>query len=202
MNDQTPPAPQGDLTLTVSFDIDQDGSHLLYSFFPEGTTPDPTKEGGHYAGAIYFPLDEQIKLVVQGWGNKTTFDTFTILDCSFVTRPKIIEMSGDITMYAPPSPFKGINGPIYQIPPKFGPPDHTLDETEMCKSYKLLDPILIGKAPGRWEISFFLTTRIERVAPSTPEVRVFWFDPEGEVGTGAVIREDDVDANRVQSSTQ
>lgn len=206
--DQVTPA----LTLQVSFDIDQDSSLLILTPVVNNGGTDPVHEGERYAGDFYFPLKETVGLQVTGWGKNPTPATggdtvpaafsFDIVDCHFITRPKIVQMNVDGTLYAQPSPFMDVAVPWHQLAPIFVTGPATTSGAEQFITKTWTGALRIGDVPGRWEISFLLTVAITRLGASSPEVRVFWFDPEGEVGTGAVIRKDDVDAHRTQSSAQ
>jgi hypothetical protein len=173
--------------LRVSFDADQI-SDQLYWRLGDGDPGDLTRPDGAYAGALRFYPGESLQLQVSGGGTVISgFSSFQIVDCCFITRPQVVYCEeGGKTRYAPPSPFLQAPGGSYPLALDFrahldeltGP-----DYRKVVQHWKrTLD---IGFSSGRWELSFNLTVRIMRGADQGFDVRVFQFDPESEVGTGA-----------------
>jgi len=178
-------ATKKNVTLTVSFDVDQGTNSLSFHFHSnDHEHPNPTR--GPYAGEVYFCEGEVFHLKVKGGGKIDSFCGFQIVDCCIVTRPKVILVGPGLkTRHAAPSPFLQVLGACYQFPLDFSSerkddPEKNLREvTQHWK--RTLD---VGYSRGQWEVSVTLTVRIERGPLHDPDIRVFHFDPEGTVGPG------------------
>jgi hypothetical protein len=170
-------------TLRVSFDADQISDQLLWSL-DEGGLERPD---GAYAGALRFYPGQSLRLEVSGGATLISgFLSFQIVDCCFITRPQVVNCGAERrTRYAPPSPFLQAVGGSFPLELDFSSrvaEREDLSYRKIVQSWKrTLD---IGQSSGRWELSFNITVRIVRADQNT-EVRVFQFDPESEVGTGA-----------------
>lgn len=174
-----------DVVLTVAFDVDQYSDQLVHTFTsPDGATPvHPT---GLYQGEIYLCEGEVVHLKVLGGGKQDRFSAFQIIDCCLITVPKPGYIDpGKGFRYATPSPFLQPRGATYPLQLDFS--SEIEDDPE--KKYRLITqhwkPTLnVGNALGRWEISLVITVQISRGASLAPDIRVFSFDPEGQVGSG------------------
>lgn len=177
------------VTFFTRFDVDQISAKL--DWYTSGDSQPPT---GKHSGAVYFGHEDIVKFEVQGGGtladmpnNPHPLVSFEIVDCCIITRPQIVECGpAAVTQYAPPSPFSGSLSACHQLALKFtkssSVKNQYLQITEKWDSH-----LQIGKQNGRWEISLYLTVKITRKGLSEPAYRVFYFDPEGEVGTGLMF---------------
>lgn len=201
MTAQIPPVAKKSITLTVSFDADQESPQLLYHFKADNSdTPNPTLEGGRYASAIYLCHGAYVNLIVQGWSDPTRLSSYDIKQCCVITRPKIIQLGGKIpTLFARPSPFATVAVPCHTLVNEFETSTVGRPPAEVCITKTWKGTLQVGDVDGRWEISFVLAVALQRPGGSAPELRVFSFDPEGEVGTGAIIREDDLGERRARA---
>lgn len=170
-------------TLSVRFDADQTSSQLqwlLKDFNGEARVP-----AGTNAGAIYFFQGETLSLEIIGGGSKASnFTSFQIIDCCIISVPEVVACADGKTRYARPSPFLQSTGASYPVSLDFSSSLDKSDESYRQISQEWKQSLNIGHTPGRWELSFYLTVLIYRDPAEAPEVRVFQFDPESEVGTG------------------
>jgi hypothetical protein len=171
------------LTLHVSFDADQVSGKLNWGFWPPSRPDD-----GTHAGAILMAGGEQLHLRVTGNGSvDSRFAGFDIVDCCLFTRPQVM-CAGPAyprTQFAAPSPFVGVTGASYMLPLEFSTDAPAASGHGYLSIVKHWDKTLsVSSTPGRWETSFMITVHIYRVAADAPEARVFFFDPEAEVGDG------------------
>jgi len=177
------------MLIKADFDIDQIGETLEWSFYREDGHGNPIK--GHYAGSVYFTVGELTRVRVKA-GGYSRFVGFEVLDCTLITRPQITQIGAGLrTEFAVPSPFIStaditVTGATISLPPsQFLPADVPKPEPEYTEyAREWSKELTVGSATGRWEISFVLTVAIQRVLGGKPELRVFTFDPEGEVGSG------------------
>jgi hypothetical protein len=173
------------VTLTVGFDIDQVTDALAYHFHSrDHAHPNPLT--GLFAGEIYFCTGEIFHLRVKGGGAIDGFSSFQVVDCCIVTRPRVIVAGPDVTTrHAAPSPFLQVLGACYQFPLDFS--SDVKDDQE--QQYRVITQhwkrtLDVSHSHGQWDLSFTLTVRIQRGPLLEPEIRVFYFDPEGQVGPG------------------
>ena len=183
------------IKLSVSFDLDQLTDQLKWHFRDDNLQDDDSGDDhnpdrGHDAGSVYFAEGETLRLVVTG-GSYQKFETWSVLDCCLVSRPKLFQCGPLIkTIYPPPSPFRDLLGMDMNATFSF-PADqfagHPLPDKDPAY-YKLAQiwkgNLTVGPVKGRWELSFILTVNIVRADGSSLK-RVFYFDPESEIGTGA-----------------
>ena len=175
------------ITLVVRFDVDQPSAELDWNL--TGGDGQARQRRGPYAGAVHFHQGETLLLEVHGGGARDSgFTSFQILDCCILTRPQIVHRGPVVrTRYAPPSPFLQSIGGSYQFENDFsssvGTDDAGVYRTVRQKWKRSLN---ICHTQGRWELSFNVTVRILRGQLALPELRVFQFDPEGQVGPGTV----------------
>lgn len=175
--------------IEANFDIDQIGETLEWHFYRKDGHGNPIK--GRYAGSVYFTVGEQTRVRVKA-GSYNPFVGFEVLDCTLITRPQVVQIGKGLrTEFALPSPFIStpditVTGASVSLPPaQFVPSDVLKPEpeyTEFAREWN--KELTVGDKTGRWEISFVLTVAIQRTLGGTPELRVFTFDPEGEVGSG------------------
>lgn len=179
------------IVLEVSFDVDQTSAGLDWHVVATDCDGEPRK--GKYAGGILFLKGETFYLRVTGFGSdRSKFDSFKVLECCIVTRPQIVACGPHMkTVYAPPSPFfrpedpSSPMGPSYQLPLQFSPTAVMGYGRDRKFTLRWDDRLKVGQTEGRWNLSFIIMVSIERGQGNDPEIRVFSFDPESEVGDGA-----------------
>jgi hypothetical protein len=181
------------LTLVVSFDIDQEGQRLDWYFEDAHGNPIPVDQGKETG---IFPLlqDNVIGTRVEVSGCTPTPDKVAIINCHLITRPTLfsarqIKQSSLDPSYAGtypyPSPFfipensEGGEGATVSFGTgvaTMGDEPGTMAWTSKS-SYRCVNQ-------GRWNLFFIMTAAISRDGKTS--YRVFSFDPECQVGTGAV----------------
>jgi len=182
--------PANTIVFTTSFDVDQISAKLNWN--SSGGSRPPT---GRHSGSVYFEQGDTVALVVVGGGSQILnpgglppIKSFEIVDFCVITQPEIVECGPNtITKYANPSPFSNYLAACHPMSLEF-------TNTQVSKNHYLEitknwiappdRPLTIGKQNGRWEISMYITVKIFREGLLEPIYRVFFFDPEGEVGTG------------------
>ncbi|SFU29632.1 hypothetical protein [Pseudoduganella namucuonensis] len=175
-------------TLSVSFDAQQLSSQLNWQFEPNSLP----WYGGN-AGAILFNPKEQLSVEILAFGSKASgFDGFKVIECAILTRPQITRLTpGEAVRFASPSPFDGATGACVLM--EGFSPEPALGQSAFAE--RLRQPgysmyglqsdgfLTVAKAPGRWDLSFYLTVELA-FAGREPVRRVYYFDPESEVGDG------------------
>ena len=185
---QRPPVPP--LLLTVSFDAQQVSSRLDWSITPRSEQPD-----NRNAGQLLFHKGQHLGLEVIGYGSaESGFCGFKLVDCCIMTRPQLVRIGHkQAPLFAHPSMFKGVEGATYQLPLDFTDgqqPGPGADPRQFVKNW---DHCLeVAEREGRWELSFMLTVHLHGV-PDKQARRVFYFDPESQVGDGTMPPMDDCD---------
>lgn len=174
------------MLLEANFDINQIGETLEWSFSRKDGHGNPVK--GRYAGSIYFTMGEEVQIRVRAGGYEK-FESFKVLDCTLITRPQIVAIvPGSLATYAKPSPFQGAPGACVEVDPAEFETGHFVESEQDGRKYhtiaqKWRKHLTVAESTGRWEISFILTVEITRQSGER-QLRVFVFDPEGEVGAG------------------
>ncbi|CAN7413193.1 hypothetical protein LJR289_002549 [Pseudoduganella sp. LjRoot289] len=166
------------VTLTVTFDIDQDSQLLQWGFEADGK---PLTGEGVETGLLAFKRQDKIELVVQAKSKNNNLKQVKIEDCYMITTPRAFtarenpEHAGE---FPEPSPFGDHSAVV-----SFG--QGTIEGT-VSKAQWQSDVIPECTNLGRWDMSLIMTTAISRTGDSAchPERRVFGFDPECEVGSG------------------
>ncbi|WP_313171616.1 hypothetical protein [Massilia oculi] len=182
------------MTLAARFDINQvdDGIDWLFTDINsienvERTTGDP-----HWNRNIEFSAGQDFRIaIIAGDEGKTGFESLEVIDCCLITRPRIISCGPNVrTWYAPPSLFSINNGnqlgALYRIEPSdFSVHSNGIDPAKGRKITLLWnDQLTVGPYNGFWEFSFYVTVNIKRAGEETGQLRVFYFDPETEIGNG------------------
>lgn len=173
------------VTLTVGFDIDQTTDALSHHFHSrDHGHPNPIT--GLYAGEVYLREGEHFHLKVKGGGPSGELASFQILDCCLVTRPHVISTGPGLpTRHATPSPFLQAIGASYQFPLDFSTEvSDNLEQRYRVITQHWKHTLDVSHSRGRWDLSLVLTVKILRGPVLLPEIRVFSFDPEGQVGPG------------------
>ncbi|WP_269530899.1 hypothetical protein [Chitinimonas sp. BJYL2] len=170
--------------IAVSFDLEQNTQQLTWRMESEHHR-DIYQVTGRAAGSVLLDPTEPIDVLITAGGKLKTFGAFRfeIVQCCVVTTPHVIDSNQQHgRQFAPPSPFVG-QGSVRVVTPDFWQLHEEVDK-DGYRRYVLLakDVLYVGVAPGRWELSVFLTVRISS-EQGTLE-RTFRFDPESEVGNG------------------
>jgi hypothetical protein len=175
------------IVLSISFDVDQNSDNLFWELKKpdsSSSTDESTSQYGVGAGAIQFFQGENVMLEVKGGGiSSDGFTSFQIMECCLITRPKVLIAGKDVpTRYASPSPFLQSIGSSYVFENDYFSDLSDKDDyrtiTQMWKH-----SLNIEHTNGVWELSLNLTVRIRR-GFGLPDIRVFRFDPEFQVGNG------------------
>lgn len=173
--------------LKVSFDVSQTSDALDWEFVPNSR---PTK--GTHAGGVLFQPKEKLFLEIDGIGSdKSGFTGFDIIECSLITMPQIVQIGANLPLkYAAPSPFRDVPSAVFTFPHDFkvgvvpAPSEIVNHERQFKQTWN--GDLVVAEAQGRWELTFLVTVRIHYGSAHPSELRVFSFDPEGQVGDGSV----------------
>lgn len=170
--------------LMVSFDINQESEKLNWAFLDSEHQP-LEKSKGVETGLFVFEAGETMRLNVVANSYLEELVGVHIIDCHLVNRPILYSrrltphVAGE---YPYPSPFfdpaEPLNG--QGATSSFG---HGEAHGGPMKMLWDSDVELIYRNMGRWQMSFIMTVAIERA--NGLEYRVFSFDPEAQVGSGA-----------------
>jgi len=182
------------MTLTARFDVNQVDDGIDWRFAdldPSGGT-DRTPTDLHWNRDIDFSAGQGFRIAISASDkDKTGFETLEVVDCCVITRPRILCCGPGVrTWYAPPSLFVGNGGEqlgaLYRInPSQFSVHSTGIDPARGREVTLLWDGHLtVGPYNGFWEISFYVTVNIKRAGENSAQLRVFCFDPEGEVSNG------------------
>ena len=177
MKEENPPSiPVNVPALTVSFDAEQIGDQLSWAVI-DGLK-DIWQYYGKHAGSVYFETGCDLTVVLKGYGDKSNFLGFKVLDATIVSTPR---------SYDPPtstaSPFTGGHGAtrVRDFAYFDAAPD---SESTRMKMLAFSTSLKVASAPGAWKLSMVLTVCIH-YNNSNSETRVFTFDPEAQVGNGS-----------------
>jgi hypothetical protein len=174
-----------EVLLKVSFDANQTSDALDWEFLPNSR---PAK--GDHAGGILFQPGEMLHVEIDGLGSHTSgYRGFEVVDCCLLTNPQIIQIGAKLPLkYAAPSPFCGIDRAVYVLPNKFEVVSCNEPHPSRPHAHRVKQvwqgELEVAKPQGRWELSFIVTVRLDFGDVRPAELRVFSFDPEGEVGEG------------------
>jgi hypothetical protein len=180
------------MTLKVSFDVSQIRDRINWDFLEvdpvSGQTGAPDR---NWRNNIQFVPGQKFRIDIEADNvyNKPC-QGIAVVDCCLITRPQIKMCGpGKNPTYAAPSPFvdaKGQHlGALVVLPgDKFKPQDPLSDNVPGRKRVLIWDGALeVGQEQSHWDLSFYVTLRLER-HPGEFDYRVFYFDPESEVGNG------------------
>jgi hypothetical protein len=175
-----------DYFLMVSFDICQESERLDWTFLDAEHQP-VQKSTGLETGQFLFEAKDRMRLNVVANSYQETLKGVHIIDCHLINRPVMYSKRGNpdhiAGKYPYPSPFFNpaamLNG--QGATSSFGQGAATGTPLRMTWDS---DIALTYLNKGRWQMSFIITVAIETA--NGLEYRVFSFDPEAQVGTGAV----------------
>lgn len=182
------------MTLTANFDVNQidDGIDWTFADIESAVGTDRSPADPHWNRDISFLTGQNFRISITATDkDKTGFDSLEVIDCCVITRPRILRCGpGIITNYAPPSIFLDSDGKqlgaLYRLDPSAFSVHGTGADPKKGRRVTLLwnGHLTVGPYNGFWEISFYVTVKIKRDGEKAEQLRVFYFDPEGEVGNG------------------
>lgn len=182
------------MTLTASFDVNQidDGISWLFADLESAIGVDCKSTTTHWNRDIDFLAGQDFRIAITASDKeKTGFESLEVIDCCLITRPRILCCGPGVrTRYDLPSLFVDEEGKqlgaLCRIEPsRFSVHSTGVDPTQARRVTLLWnDHLTVGPYNGFWELSFYITVRIKRAGEDTQQLRVFYFDPESEVGNG------------------
>lgn len=182
------------MTLTARFDVNQidDGIDWLFADIESGMNSDRSTAEVQWNRDVAFSAGQEFRIAITASDRDLTgFESLEVIDCCLITRPQILSCGrGQRTHYAPPSLFVSSSsselGALYRIEPSAFTVHSSGIGPDKGKRITLLwdGQLKVGPYNGRWELSFYVTVRIKRAGDQSEQLRVFYFDPETEVGNG------------------
>lgn len=181
------------MALAASLDVNQVDDGINWKFTDiDSVGNDRTPQDPQWNRDIDFSVGQEFRIAVTASDqDKTGFESLEVVDCCIITRPRIISCGpGVLTKYGPPSLFVDDQGKalgaLYSIDPNAFSVHSTGMDPAQGKKITLLwnGSLTVGPYNGFWEISFYVTVRIRRANEEKAQVRVFYFDPEGEISNG------------------
>ncbi|WP_137171622.1 hypothetical protein [Massilia sp. HP4] len=182
------------MTLTASFDVNQvdDGIDWVFADIDAAINSEHNSPEPYWNRDIDFSAGQVFRIAINATDkDKTGFDSLEVIDCCLITRPRILSCGPDVrTHYGMPSLFVDEEGKqlgaLYQINPSAFSIHSTGVDPKKGKRVTLLwdGKLTVGPYNGFWDISFYVTVRIKRTGEELEQLRVFYFDPEGEIGNG------------------
>lgn len=185
------PVQQPYATLHLQFDVDQDSDALgMYVERNSSPTPNPYPANGLYANTLFFAPDEGVSVDITATAKVvSTFVRFDVIECAILTRPGITERTPETrTRYSPPSLFTESRAACYLLADDFSlgaPSDDGKNKTLLRSWNKKLFTV---HQPGNWQLALALTVAIWRDNQVESDIRVFWCDPESEVGGSGTVK--------------
>lgn len=162
--------------ISVSFDVDQYGNQLCWQVNEDKRNLMQTT--GVFAGSLHLDRLTPVGIRVRCWGGEA-LASFQVLSAVIATIPSANSL--------PASPFQGVstatyplNGfPIVSGPPAFDPVQQRYFlQAELGPTTKTTD------VDGGWQLKMALTAQFSANGETAPRTRVFYFDPESQVGNG------------------
>jgi len=182
------------MTLTARFDVNQidDGIDWVFADLESVTNAEHSQVEPQWNRDIQFSAGQEFRIAITASDKDNTgFESLEIVDCCLITRPQILSCGqGQRTRYGPPSLFASSSssqlGAVYQIEPYAFTVHSSGIDPQKGKRITLLwnGQLTVGPYNGFWDLSFYLTVRIKRVGGQPDQLRVFYFDPESEIGNG------------------
>jgi hypothetical protein len=180
------------MTLSATFDVNQRSDRMDWQFLDIGVVPgQPPQPGGdHWNSDVFFSAGQSFRIAFTATDKENKgLESFEILDCCLITRPQILRCGKDaLTLYAPPSPFVTASGEAcgasYPIPGSAFFSTTTEEPGESVQqTLQWDDSLTVGGINAHWQMSLYMTVSIQ-LSGSQPQLRVFYFDPESEIGNG------------------
>lgn len=182
------------MALTARLDVNQvdDGIDWTFTDIESIESVERTPGDPQWNRDIDFSAGQEFRIAITASDkDRTGLESLEVVDCCIITRPQILCCGPEVlTYYAPASLFVdnagGELGALYQIEPSaFSVHSTGVDPVKGKRTTLLWDGHLtVGPYNGSWELSFYVTVRIKRNGEKRDQLRVFYFDPETEVGNG------------------
>jgi len=182
------------MTLTARFDVNQidDGIDWVFADLDSTLNVEHSPVEAQWNRDIQFSAGQEFKIAITSSDKDNTgFESLEIVDCCLITRPRILSCGpGQRTRYGPPSLFSSSSsqqlGAVYQIEPSSFTVHSSGIDPKKGKRITLLwnGQLTVGPYNGFWELAFYVTVRIKRAGGQADQLRVFYFDPESEIGNG------------------
>jgi hypothetical protein len=166
--------------LNVQFDIGQ-ASQQLNWYFSDARGKINPKAGGAKAGLLAFRIGDSLGLSISADSEAGQLQSVRVVDCTLVTLPLANPWEMEKPGYYPmPSPFYKVDGSS-GVMTSFMPV--TLAQASSRQHIFTGTPVTFTSL-GRYKLTFMITVAITEANGATSH-RVFYFDPECDVGTGA-----------------
>jgi hypothetical protein len=180
------------MILSATFDVNQRSDRMDWQFLDISAVPgQPSQPGGdHWNSDIFFSAGQSFRIAFTATDKENKgLESFEILDCCLITRPQILRCGKDVlTLYAPPSPFISPSGEpcgalypfarsAFHATATYQPPGHVQQTLQWDHS------LTVAGIDAHWQMSLYMTVRIH-LSGRKPLLRVFYFDPETEIGNG------------------
>lgn len=185
------------MQIEANFDVAQVSPMLECKF--NRVVADSTAIVGKNAGSVAFKQGEEVTIQinaggVQLLGGPAPFVGFSIVDCTFTTRPRVFRCGPNEKKveYAPPSMFEPLvadqaQGATIVLPAKDFPevPVTGTPPGYFQKGRAWTGKLVVGQLKARWRLTLMVTVAIDYGDKAAPEMRVMEIDPEVEVETGS-----------------
>lgn len=139
-------------------------------------------------GLFVFQAGDTLTLRVEANSYKKLLTSARIIDAQLITQPRTFcaRMNPELAGKFPyPSPYFDPALPLDEqgAVTSFGTGDASGDASKMSWTSPLVQTY---RNKGRYKTSFYLTVELSSSTKDTKDYRVFYFDPECDVGSGAV----------------
>lgn len=174
------------ILMTLTIDIDQITKALNYDI---GLHPDEAEERGilldegPYAGTYHFKKWDEVHLKIIAHSRKKDKAQLTITDCTLASVPTMPVESEYLSMFHKHRACTHIAD--WDIPATHKQTQNKSTVTRISA----LHPLIVWADKGQWRLSGYLSVLIERMVDGEAKKysRMFYFDPEGSVGSGGDI---------------
>lgn len=171
------------LILRVSFDAQQVSSLLDWTF-----TPASQAKGNASAGSMQLYGGQVLQVEVTGFGSVASgFSGFDVVDACMLTQPQLVRLGGNQpALFAAPSMFEGVRSATHHLHGRFNDVATPAPVAgTVCRAKVWDGSLAVATQAGRWDLSLVLTVHLHGV-PQAQAQRVFYFDPETQVGDGSI----------------
>lgn len=165
--------------ITVTFDVAQGGDRLCWSAKADDGGSDCYKKSGKHAGSIHWEPGESIFLEIRSLGDRASYIGFTIVSVTLIAIPRESQVA---QLLAGDSATGTWTAADFDLLPHSSP---NLERLEVAYRGKVPLPIAATIKAGIWELSMVLTVKVNRHDDVCDQARIFRFDPEVQIGTGA-----------------